>query len=109
MFTQLPVSQILEVRECAQSSSAPSSSAQYSLASPWAKASTRQCANTLAVAARSSEGVIEAVESRDFSERWLVGVQWHPEGMRDTVPGCRNLFEAHVCAAERNASRRAAA
>ena len=66
-------------------------------------------AGTLTVAARSADGMIEAVESRDFSDRWLVGVQWHPEGMRDTSSGHRNLFEAHVCAAERHALRKAAA
>jgi putative glutamine amidotransferase len=66
-------------------------------------------ADTLTVSARSSDGVIEAVESRDFSERWLMGVQWHPEGMRDTSFEHRNLFEAHVYAAERHALRRAAA
>ncbi len=66
-------------------------------------------ADTLAVTARSTDGVIEAVESRDFSERWLMGVQWHPEGMGDTSPAQRDLFEAHVRAAERHALRRAAA
>jgi putative glutamine amidotransferase len=66
-------------------------------------------ADVLTVAARCADGVIEALESRDFSDRWMVGVQWHPEGMRDTESGHRNLFEAHVCAAERHASRRTAA
>jgi putative glutamine amidotransferase len=66
-------------------------------------------ADALKVAARSADGVIEALESRDFSERWLVGVQWHPEGMRDMGSGHRNLFEAHVWAAERHALRSAAA
>jgi putative glutamine amidotransferase len=66
-------------------------------------------ANPVMVAARSADGVIEALESRDFSERWLVGVQWHPEGMRDIGCGHRNLFEAHVCAAERHALGSAAA
>jgi putative glutamine amidotransferase len=69
----------------------------------------KSLADALTVSARSSDGVIEAVESRDFSERWLMGVQWHPEGMRDTSFEHRNLFEAHVCAAERHALRRAAA
>jgi putative glutamine amidotransferase len=64
-------------------------------------------ADALAVAARSADEVIEAVESRDFSERWLVGVQWHPEGLRE--PGHRSLFEAHVHAAERHAFLRSAA
>ncbi len=66
-------------------------------------------AEGLAATARSPDGVIEAVESRNFGERWLMGVQWHPEGMRDTSPAQRNLFEAHVHAAERHALRRAAA
>lgn len=64
-------------------------------------------ANALTVTARSSDGVIEAVESCDFSKSWLMGVQWHPEAMGHT--GHRNLFEAHVCAAERHSLRRAAA
>jgi putative glutamine amidotransferase len=66
-------------------------------------------ADALTVSASSADGVIEALESRDFSDRWLVGVQWHPEGMRDIGSGHRNLFEAHVCAAERHALRSAAA
>jgi putative glutamine amidotransferase len=66
-------------------------------------------ADHLAVAARSSDGVIEAVESRDFSDRWLVGVQWHPEGLRDPDSGHRDLFEAHVRAAGRHALLRPAA
>jgi putative glutamine amidotransferase len=66
-------------------------------------------ADTLTVSAHSADGVIEALESCDFSDRWLVGVQWHPEGMRDIGSGHRNLFEAHVCAAERHASRTTAA
>jgi putative glutamine amidotransferase len=66
-------------------------------------------ADALTVSARSADGVIEGLEWRDFSERWLVGVQWHPEGMRDIDTGHRNLFEAHVCAAERHALGRAAA
>jgi putative glutamine amidotransferase len=63
----------------------------------------------LTVAAHSADGLIEGLESRDVSERWLVGVQWHPEGMRDIGCGHRNLFEAHVCAAERHTLGRAAA
>jgi putative glutamine amidotransferase len=69
----------------------------------------KSLADALTVAARSADGMIEALEPRDFSDRWLVGVQWHPEGLRDSGSGHRNLFEAHVCAAERHASRRTAA
>lgn len=65
-----------------------------------------------AVARSASDGVIEAAEHRDLSERWLLGVQWHAEAMcdlREEGPEHRNLFEAHVQAAERHALRRAAA
>lgn len=71
--------------------------------------SIKDLASGLVISARSSDGIIEAVESRDFSERWLVGVQWHAEAMRDQGAEHRNLFEAHVSAAERHALRRAAA
>jgi putative glutamine amidotransferase len=67
-------------------------------------------ADGLVAVASASDGVIEAVESRDLSERWLIGVQWHAEAMREMEgPEHRNLFEAHVAAAERHALRRAAA
>lgn len=69
----------------------------------------KDLADGLVVSARASDGVVEAVESRNLSERWLVGVQWHAEAMRDVGPEHRNLFEAHVAAAERYALRRAAA
>ena len=57
----------------------------------------------------SSDGMIEAVEAEDVSERWLLGVQWHAEAMRGAGPQQESLFEAHVSAAERHALRRAAA
>jgi putative glutamine amidotransferase len=69
----------------------------------------KDLAKGLVVSAVSPDGVIEAVEFRDFSERWLVGVQWHAEAMRAAGPEHRNLFEAHVYAAERHALRHAAA
>jgi putative glutamine amidotransferase len=69
----------------------------------------KDLAGGLVVSARSSDGVVEAIESRDFSKRWIVGVQWHTEAMRDVAAGHRNLFEAHVFAAEHHAVRKAAA
>jgi putative glutamine amidotransferase len=69
----------------------------------------KDLARGLLVSAVSPDGVVEAVEFRDFSERWLVGVQWHAEAMRAAGLEHRNLFEAHVCAAERHALRHAAA
>lgn len=69
----------------------------------------KDLAGGLVVAGTSSDGVIEAAESRDFSERWLFGVQWHAEAMREVAAEHRRLFEAHVVAAERYALRHAAA
>jgi putative glutamine amidotransferase len=69
----------------------------------------KNLAEGLIVTGRSTDGVIEAVESRDFSERWLLGVQWHAEAMRGAGPQQESLFEAHVSAAERHALRDEAA
>jgi putative glutamine amidotransferase len=69
----------------------------------------RELAAGLVVTGRSSDGVIEAVEAGDISERWLLGVQWHAEAMRGAGPQQESLFEAHVSAAERHAVRRSAA
>jgi putative glutamine amidotransferase len=66
-------------------------------------------ADELVVTGRSADGVVEAVEARDLSERWLLGVQWHAEAMRGAGPQQESLFEAHVSAAERHALREAAA
>ncbi len=69
----------------------------------------KDLAEGLVVTGRSSDGVVEAVEAGDLSERWLVGVQWHAEAMRGAGPQQESLFEAHVSAAERHALREAAA
>ncbi|MBN1918086.1 MAG: gamma-glutamyl-gamma-aminobutyrate hydrolase family protein [Verrucomicrobia bacterium] len=58
----------------------------------------------LVVAARSADGVIEAIELADRSrvgDRFVVGVQWHPELALDQ-PGQRALFRAFVEACRRN-------
>ena len=71
----------------------------------------KDLAEPFEVVARSVDGIVEAIEHRDLSERWIVAVQWHAEAMRegDVGPEHRNLFEAHVAAAERHALKRAAA
>lgn len=57
----------------------------------------------LVVAARALDGVIEAVEDRD---RWMVGVQWHPEDDEGPAEDRNTLFGAFVgaCAARRAGS-----
>jgi putative glutamine amidotransferase len=70
----------------------------------------KDLADGLVASAYASDGVIEAAESPNLSECWLVGVQWHAEAMRDAQsPEHRNLFAAHVAAAERYALHRTAA
>ena len=69
----------------------------------------RVLAEGLVATGRSSDGVIEAVEAEDLSQRWLLGVQWHAEAMRGAGPQQESLFEAHVSAAEQQAVREAAA
>jgi putative glutamine amidotransferase len=69
----------------------------------------KDLAEGLVVTGRSVDGVVEAVEAKDLSERWLLGVQWHAEAMRGAGPQQECLFEAHVSAAERHALREAAA
>jgi putative glutamine amidotransferase len=69
----------------------------------------KDLASGLVAVAYSPDGVIEAVESGDLSKRWMIGVQWHAEAMRDAGSEHQKLFEAHVCAAERYALRHAAA
>jgi putative glutamine amidotransferase len=69
----------------------------------------KELASGLVAVAHAPDGVIEAVESGDLSKRWMIGVQWHAEAMRDAGPEHRSLFKAHVRAAERYALRHAAA
>lgn len=69
----------------------------------------KDLARDFVVSASSSDGIIEAIEYRDLSERWILAVQWHAEAMRQAGSEHRSLFEAHVAAAERHALRRAAA
>ena len=69
----------------------------------------KELASGLVAVACAPDGVIEAVESSDLSKRWMIGVQWHAEAMRDAGREHQKLFEAHVSAAERHALRGAAA
>lgn len=53
--------------------------------------------------AMSPDGLVEAVESA--SQRWVIGVQWHPERLEPEhphfAPACRPLFQAFVQEAQR--------
>jgi putative glutamine amidotransferase len=49
------------------------------------------------VSARSTDGVIEAIESAH--DLFVVGVQWHPECMTDSYPAMLEIFAAFVAEA----------
>jgi len=58
----------------------------------------KQLAPALQVAARSSDGLIEAVESG--TDHFLVGVQWHPEVFEHEDQRTRRLFQSFIAAAQ---------
>jgi len=53
----------------------------------------------LVISAQANDGVIEAVEHP--GKRFVLGVQWHPEGTWQHDPHSRKLFEALIQAASR--------
>jgi putative glutamine amidotransferase len=57
----------------------------------------------LSVVARSSDGIIEAIESKD--DRWVVGVQWHPEWLLEDREDMPALFHAFCDACRSHAGR----
>lgn len=61
----------------------------------------------LSVSARSPDGVIEGIESS--GSRFVVGVQWHPEGNWKEDPDSVKLFTAFISAARTEARRGALA
>jgi putative glutamine amidotransferase len=62
----------------------------------------------LAVAARSSDGLVEAIERDMTRAGWLVGVQWHPEETAADDPSQQALFDTLVrLAGDRAVSARA--
>jgi putative glutamine amidotransferase len=56
--------------------------------------SVKDVATPFVVCAVASDGVVEAVEAP--GERFVLGVQWHPEYMAGACPASRAIFEAFV-------------
>lgn len=54
--------------------------------------------DNLIVSARSADGNVEAIEL--FGERFVIGVQWHPEYLYQRSLAAANLFAAFVVAAK---------
>jgi putative glutamine amidotransferase len=63
--------------------------------------SVKEVAPSMKVSAVALDGIVEAIESP--SERFLLGVQWHPEFLFDRHRLHRRLFEAFLAAAQRRA------
>ena len=61
--------------------------------------------NGLRIAARAPDGVIEAVELEKPGDRFILGVQWHPERIADRRPHGR-IFTAFVMACRAYAANR---
>ena len=61
--------------------------------------SVKEVAPSLTASAVAPDGIIEAIESP--SQRFLLGVQWHPEFLFDRHQRHRLLFEAFLKAAQR--------
>lgn len=60
----------------------------------------KEVAPCFKVTARSTEGVIEAIESQ--THKFVVGVQWHPEALTKHYPHFIELFKAHIDACNEN-------
>lgn len=54
----------------------------------------------------SGDGLVEAVELEDPGDRWVLGVQWHPEMTASEDPSQQALFSAlvHACSRRRRLS-----
>ena len=55
----------------------------------------------LKVAALAGDGIVEAITPEDISERFVVGLQWHPERLYNIVEGHLTVFKA-LCDAASN-------
>lgn len=62
----------------------------------------KQVAENLRVAAQSDDGVVEAVEVRDYP--FGIGLQWHPEAMMFSDDAMLPLFEAFIQASGKKLS-----
>lgn len=71
--------------------------AEQTLVNTFHHQAVAQPAPGFVVSAVAPDGIIEAIESREH--RFVLGVQWHPEGMWNAAANYDNLFSAFVAAA----------
>ena len=60
----------------------------------WHHQSINKLAETFEIVAESEDGVIEAIESKDYPN--LIAVQWHPEIDNVTCPIQQRLFKSWI-------------
>ncbi|MBI2120087.1 MAG: gamma-glutamyl-gamma-aminobutyrate hydrolase family protein [Parcubacteria group bacterium] len=65
----------------------------------------KNAAPGLCVSAISEDGIVEGIESADMGEKWILGIQWHPEVNVRTHPEQAVLFEKFVEAARERAKQ----
>ena len=58
--------------------------------------SVKKLGEGLIVSALSEDGVIEAYESFEMENNYIMGIQWHPEIMRSRYERFHNLFESFI-------------
>lgn len=56
-------------------------------------------ADALKVTASSSDGIIEAVEQKNYAD-FLLGIQWHPESMASSYERMNRIFAQFIAAAK---------
>ena len=61
----------------------------------------RKLGDVLRIVARSPEGIVETTDP----DRFLIGVQWHPERQVETDDSQKKLFDAFIEAAVEHASK----
>lgn len=68
----------------------------------------RKVGEGLRVVAKSPDGIIEATETTN-PDRFLIGVQWHPEKLIEQDPKQAKIFAAFIAAAAEHRARKQAA
>lgn len=66
----------------------------------WHHQAVKRVPDGFRVAARAADGVVEAIEAAEERLGFVLGVQWHPEGLWRRDEAARRLFRALVDAAE---------
>ncbi|MGL4391939.1 MAG: gamma-glutamyl-gamma-aminobutyrate hydrolase family protein [Fusobacteriaceae bacterium] len=58
--------------------------------------SVKKLADCFKVTATSDDGIIEAYEMKNMEENFIMGIQWHPEGMINIYPEFLGIFKKFI-------------